>query len=894
MNFIKETKALLKGKSGKKLVTLSVISFLVITVLVFFAVFSYCGNIHLKQIDEYFADIPDIIENYRNELRTRSRVYENEILISAELGLIVYNQENELADAERLERVRRAVSADSVSLVDGQGEVLSTTGPVSPAENYRSCVQSLEARKPHLEIYTAAPKDGEETGKNAGEGFVRLSVPGNTISSLVFEFSGDMMLELYNEFNDWSVVLERALTGGDASAYAKTGEKLTAYPADALTGDQASQLKEDLAKVFQNSGSIWHTDDGRPVKFVTLLGHRYLGALMQYDQEDTEILLTVPLGTVIGNGIYVAAAISICIGFGIVLFQIYVFCRLQRKKAGGNANSITRKWAWQTTRPGILAVLAVTIVFSYMLLELENRTLAAVIATDKRMDVQYEIDLRKSEEMLVRSTFMNCYLNRTEMLASFLTEHPDYQTRAGLEKLNTIAKADYLMLFDSTGDELVSSNSYTGFSFETNLSEEYRAVLLGYPYATKGPTADPYTGLMQLGTAVLITDSEGQSDGFLLAVYSAGDLIAELRRTSYAKTVNSYPALNGHIAAAISNEDGLFIAHTDPGMIGQKAEDVLPDFKIGSSFEGFTDYKDKKVCMSAEAADGKTLLYIVPERGDSYAGTSTGLAAVAILLILALVYYPNASVLTVRAMAEAQDKIEHNTGKRSPMKVIFDGYSIFLTLFAIFVLIAAYKGWWTSFDYIFNRQWSNGVHLFSIWSALLILSITFCFVFLIQTALDYLESRHTPQGQTVVRLAKSLVAYAASFYLAFHVLSIFGVNTTALLASAGIISIAAGMGAQSMAADLLAGFFMLLEGTVHVGDRVSISGITGCVTDIGIRTTQITDEDGNVVVINNSKVSPLRNMSQSRSKPKTEKKPENKPENGSRKALEAKTADADD
>jgi small conductance mechanosensitive channel len=107
----------------------------------------------------------------------------------------------------------------------------------------------------------------------------------------------------------------------------------------------------------------------------------------------------------------------------------------------------------------------------------------------------------------------------------------------------------------------------------------------------------------------------------------------------------------------------------------------------------------------------------------------------------------------------------------------------------------------------------------------------------------------------------------------------FGVNTTALLASAGVVSIAVGMGAQSMAADLLAGFFMMLEGSIHVGDHVNVSGITGYVTDMGIRTTEITDEDGNVVILNNSKVSPVCNMSRNHEQQEeSENAPEDNPE----------------
>jgi len=100
----------------------------------------------------------------------------------------------------------------------------------------------------------------------------------------------------------------------------------------------------------------------------------------------------------------------------------------------------------------------------------------------------------------------------------------------------------------------------------------------------------------------------------------------------------------------------------------------------------------------------------------------------------------------------------------------------------------------------------------------------------------------------------------------FTVLNMFGVNTTTMLASAGVISIAVGMGAQSMAADLLAGIFMLVDGSVCVGDEVNVNGVVGQVTNMGIRTMEITDNDGNTVIFNNSKVTGARNMSRKNDK----------------------------
>ena len=63
---------------------------------------------------------------------------------------------------------------------------------------------------------------------------------------------------------------------------------------------------------------------------------------------------------------------------------------------------------------------------------------------------------------------------------------------------------------------------------------------------------------------------------------------------TYESTINSFPVQKGSIAAAINDEDGRFIAHTDDSMIGQKAGDYLLTLKTGTSFEGFTDYKGEK------------------------------------------------------------------------------------------------------------------------------------------------------------------------------------------------------------------------------------------------------------------------------------------------------------
>ena len=120
---------------------------------------------------------------------------------------------------------------------------------------------------------------------------------------------------------------------------------------------------------------------------------------------------------------------------------------------------------------------------------------------------------------------------------------------------------------------------------------------------------------------------------------------------------------------------------------------------------------------------------------------------------------------------------------------------------------------------------------------------------------------HTNRGKTVVNLINSFIKYAAMIIIVFAVLSAFGVDTTTLLASAGILALMISLGAQGLVADIIAGLSITFEGEYKIGDVVVIDGFRGTITDIGIRTTKLIDASGNVQIINNAAVGKVINMS---------------------------------
>lgn len=119
----------------------------------------------------------------------------------------------------------------------------------------------------------------------------------------------------------------------------------------------------------------------------------------------------------------------------------------------------------------------------------------------------------------------------------------------------------------------------------------------------------------------------------------------------------------------------------------------------------------------------------------------------------------------------------------------------------------------------------------------------------------------TGHGRTVRTLAGSALRYLIMLVGLLWGLSILGVDVKALLAAAGVMALIIGFGAESLIADVVTGTFMLFEHQYEVGDIIVVDDFRGTVTQIGIRTTSITDTGGNVKIINNSDIRNLINRS---------------------------------
>ena len=132
--------------------------------------------------------------------------------------------------------------------------------------------------------------------------------------------------------------------------------------------------------------------------------------------------------------------------------------------------------------------------------------------------------------------------------------------------------------------------------------------------------------------------------------------------------------------------------------------------------------------------------------------------------------------------------------------------------------------------------------------------------YLVELILGYCKPE-AHRARSVITIIRSLLKYAAAIVILCWGLTIIGVNITVVLASVGVLTLIVGFSAESLIADLVTGLFMLFENQYNVGDIVEIGGFRGTVTDIGIRTTSITDASENIKVINNADMRNILNRS---------------------------------
>jgi small conductance mechanosensitive channel len=127
---------------------------------------------------------------------------------------------------------------------------------------------------------------------------------------------------------------------------------------------------------------------------------------------------------------------------------------------------------------------------------------------------------------------------------------------------------------------------------------------------------------------------------------------------------------------------------------------------------------------------------------------------------------------------------------------------------------------------------------------------------------EVVVNRRVQRARTIGTLLKSIVSGVIAAIVVIMAISQLGYDIAPLIASAGILGVALGFGAQSLVKDFLSGIFMIFEDQYGVGDSVNLGEVSGTVEAVSLRVTRLRDVDGTVWYVRNGEILRVGNQSQ--------------------------------
>ena len=514
----------------------------------------------------------------------------------------------------------------------------------------------------------------------------------------------------------------------------------------------------------------------------------------------------------------------------------------------------------------------------------------------------------------VNSWFDEQYLIQCRIARDYVkSKGKENITRKDLADLSGKLGVRYIYVYDRNGRVLVTNSPYDHFrlSFDPEApSNAFRPLLEGADHVIQEPMPDEISGTRCQLIGVSLRDADDLSDGFVQISINP-ELRDYLTQPLGLDSVLTDMTVGLPTAAFVVDKMAHTVtATTGFGYVGESMEDFgyTPD-KLRANRNGFLKYGEKTYYAGFGEADD---CYLVPvtERTTNTAAFMISvyialvvLAGLALILLMALFHYQQSVVDAapppeelpeeppVQKLLSLRESAMQLTGLsslvRTRQKAGFDkrwhmkpakseqtpgervkaiAYKMLL-VFCVLNLLPLLYGSLSSnnrlsgLSYVLYGNWEKGVNIFAVSSCLFLLFVLYVFVLITSRLLYSIAKVSDMRMETICLLLRSSLKYVSVIIFIYYGLSQFGIPTQALLASAGIITLAISMGAKDMVNDIIAGFFILLEGNFKVGDFITVGTWSGIVQEIGLRTTRV-NRFQETKILNNSSVKDIINSNE--------------------------------
>lgn len=621
--------------------------------------------------------------------------------------------------------------------------------------------------------------------------------------------------------------------------------------------------------------------------------------ILAIPESDTATARNITVGVILFAFIAIVAAVA--------LYDLFVLADDEHSDQGDHEyvkigrnlrfNPAVGRRATALSVAGLVLLLAVTF-YMQTLFALSSQ---ATVNRERVEQIDQTLKNNAMREDELTRQYSDHYATTCHIIAYIVEHNPELATRADLHSLAETLGVESIYLYDGDGNMTSSSTSQRSYSLSTKYGDssyEFRSLLGGKDEYIQPLSINRTTGETYQYIGVALYDQDGIADGIAQIAVRPMRLEEMLKSTKIGVVLDGIKAGAGGFAFAIEKKDGTVAYHPNNLLMGKKASEIgLADEHLADGFSDFIYIDNQKLYASCLETDDYYVYVAAPEDSFMHQRVPLTIATGIIAAICFVLIYPLLTLDTIRVEEKRSKREDDFTARRHNITVTtsdgrikhsesaigrwlnisfkwedktpeqklgtvlrwFTGIGVFIVFLAVLFKDTLF-GPRSVFTYILGNDWQRGLNIFALTASIMYACVALTVCAIAQSLLRMLSNVLGARGETICRLLSSLTKYGTLIAMLYWCLGVLGVDTATLLASAGIITLAVSFGAKDLITDILCGLFIIFEGEFRVGDVISVGGNTGTVMEIGVRSTKINDGNGNVLLLRNSSISNVTNM----------------------------------
>lgn len=847
------------------------------------------------EFDRVAAELPDLVKMARSETEDNTQTFDDLYRTrAASIAFMAANDAGYEATDVKMAELKDLLKVDNVLVARRDGSIIAKAADTK-ADFSRARFNQLRQC-----FETGRPSDPVEVDLPDQDWLMRYyaaKIDDDTM--VIVEQNPQELHALVKDTGSTESMLKNISLGSHGFVLAVSAKThlITYHPDQNMIGTDALDNGIDIDNLEDGKTFFTSVKNTSLYCRVKLVDDTYY--VLAIPESDTATARNITVGVILFAFISIVAAVA--------LYDLFVLADDEHNdhgdheyvKIGRNLrfNPAVGRRATALSIAGLVLLLAVTF-YMQTLFALSSQ---ATVNRERVEQIDQTLKNNAMREDELTRQYSEHYATTCHIIAYIVEHNPEFATRANLHSLAETLGVESIYLYDGDGNMTSSSTSQRSYSLSTKYGDssyEFRSLLGGKDEYIQPLSINRTTGETYQYIGVALYDQDGIADGIAQIAVRPMRLEEMLKSTKIDAVLDGIKAGAGGFAFAIEKKEGTVAYHPNNLLMGKKASEIgLADEHLADGFSDFIYIDNQKLYASCLETGDYYVYVAAPEDSFMHQRVPLTIATGIIAAICFVLIYPLLTLDTIRGEEKRSKREDDFTARRYNITVTtsdgrikhsesaigrwlnisfkwedktpeqklgtvlrwFTGIGVFIVFLAVLFKDTLF-GPRSVFTYILGNDWQHGLNIFALTASIMYACVALTVCAIVQALLRMLSNVLGARGETICRLLSSLTKYGTLIAMLYWCLGVLGVDTATLLASAGIITLAVSFGAKDLITDILCGLFIIFEGEFRVGDVISVGGNTGTVMEIGVRTTKINDGNGNVLLLRNSSISNVTNM----------------------------------